>query len=187
MILLSLYLKLALGFLIAGFIFHFIGFASPFWNKYSSNHLGLWTYCSDTYRGTTCGSYSAQVAGVHAARAFEVLAVLGYIVLLILLVLYIRRTNVTMLHLSIVAAFVIVALIIIGILCWVYAKRQHEYGLHFAFAFCCIGAILTFVGGILLIRERMTITVVTRGTTSTTSGGVSATRTVTHTRVTVSR
>lgn len=187
MILLSFYMKLALGFLIAGFIFDFIGFASPFWNNYSTVHYGLWTYCSENYRGTVCNSYSANLAGVHAARAFEVLAVIGYIVLLILLVLYIRRTNVTMLHLSIVAAFVIVALIIIGILCWVYATSVHEYGLHFAFAFCCIGAILTFIGAILLIRERMTITVISRGTTSTTSGGVSATRTVTHTRVTVTR
>ncbi|OWF55419.1 lens fiber membrane intrinsic protein-like [Mizuhopecten yessoensis] len=178
MLVVPFYIKLALGFLLAGFVFHLIGFATPYWTAYDtfsgSVNNGLWTLCWDTRVGRTCNSYSANTA-ISAARAFEVLAFLMFIAIVVLLFVYLSTLRTNLQLASVICTFILVAFIVLGAI--IYASERSN--LSWSFALCIIGAILAFIAGILLIIYRM------RGVTMVTGGAATTrtTRTVTTTVV----
>ncbi|XP_069118435.1 uncharacterized protein [Argopecten irradians] len=176
MLVIPFYIKLALGFLVAGFVFHLIGFTTPYWTAYDtiygSVNRGIWTICSDNRLGHSCGSYSANTA-ISAVRAFEVLAFLMFIAIVVLLFIYLSTLRTNLQLASVVCTFILVAFIVLGAI--IYASESSN--LNWSFALCIIGAILAFIAGILLIVYRM------RGITMVTGGTATArtTRTVTTT------
>ncbi|XP_060082453.1 uncharacterized protein LOC132561771 [Ylistrum balloti] len=169
MLVVPFYIKLALGFLLAGFVFHLIGFTTPYWTVYDSIYgsvnNGLWTSCWYTRNGHSCHSYTANTT-INAVRAFEVLAFLMFIAIVVLLIIYLSTLRTNLQLASIICTFILVAFIILGAI--IYGSESSN--LHWSFALCIIGAILAFVAGILLIIYRM------RGVTMVT-GGASTTRT----------
>lgn len=170
------YIKLALGFLVTGFVVHLIGFTTPYWVS-SNVNSGLWQRCWDTYRyGHTCYSIRADSA-LNAVRAFQVLAFLMFIAVIVLLFIYLSTLRTNLQLASIICTFILVAFIIVGVI--IYAADTNN--LSWSLGLCVAGAILAFIAGILLLIYRMRgVTLVTGG-----SGTVTTRTTRTVTRVVV--
>ncbi|KAK3092752.1 hypothetical protein FSP39_006878 [Pinctada imbricata] len=176
MIVMSIYLKIALGLLIAAFVCQLIGFAAPYWNSYSYSSLGLWQACNQVQ----CYEYHAS-AKISAVRAFEVIGFIILAVVLLLLLIYIcKDANPILILISLILCFVAAGCILLGVIIW--AAGGYGSGLSWAFVLCIIAGILALIAGILLIPERRSRVIIVRGG----GGGTVQTRTTT-TTVTVSR
>ncbi|XP_021360855.1 lens fiber membrane intrinsic protein-like isoform X2 [Mizuhopecten yessoensis] len=86
--------KIAIGCALAGFVFHLIGLATPYWSSLtvaegtifeSDYHSGLWRGCV----GSVCGSISNPASWFEAAQAFAILGFLAGIAAIVLTVLYV--------------------------------------------------------------------------------------------------
>lgn len=178
MFIVSVYFKVAFALITIGLVFEVIGFASPYWFSYRGVNGGLWQTCSDSYeiryRERCLKNYATTAVG--AARAFSAIALVLFIVLVVLLLIYwCQCPRSDLILAAIIISFITAACVFIGIICWV---SDVSRSLSWAFYLCVIAGILAVIGGILLIPERRIIVI---GRT-TTGGGGTAIRTVTTTR-----
>ncbi|VDH98655.1 uncharacterized protein LOC143068275 [Mytilus galloprovincialis] len=183
MFIVSVYFKVAFALICVGLVFEVIGFASPYWqswdNRYGDTNNGLWQQCSDQYKqlrhGDRCYKYGRIDTALGAARAFSAIAVILFVVLLILLLIYWCQCPRSDLILAcIIISFITAACAFIGVICW---ASEYDHNLSWAFYLCVIAGILAVIAGILLIPERRIIVI-----GRTTTGGASTVRTVTTTR-----
>ncbi|XP_063429323.1 uncharacterized protein LOC134712099 [Mytilus trossulus] len=183
MFIVSVYFKVAFALICVGLVFEVIGFASPYWaswdsGSYGETNNGLWQRCSDKWERDgydRCNKYGGITTAVGAARAFSAIAVILFVVLLILLLIYWCQCPRSDLILAcIIISFITAACAFIGVICW---ASKNSNNLSWAFYLCVIAGILAVIGGILLIPERRIIVI-----GRTTTGGASTVRTVTTTR-----
>ncbi|CAC5425555.1 unnamed protein product [Mytilus coruscus] len=182
MFIVSVYFKVAFALICVGLVFEVIGFASPYWVSWETRsgdaNTGLWQHCSDQFEsrgGDRCYKYSRISTAVGAARAFSAIAVILFVVLLILLLIYWCQCPRSDLILAcIIISFITAACAFIGVICW---ASKFDSNLSWAFYLCVIAGILAVIAGILLIPERRIIVI-----GRTTTGGASTVRTVTTTR-----
>ncbi|XP_053382970.1 uncharacterized protein LOC123540326 isoform X7 [Mercenaria mercenaria] len=127
-----------------GFLFHLIGFASEYWQKYGRFHSGLWPNSSNL------------PSWFEATQAFETLGFIAAIVALVLIVLYIFVPQTSgkriVFILGMVACFAAAGCIILGII--IYGSKV-ETNLSWSFALCTIAGIIFGVSGILLIVDML--------------------------------
>lgn len=176
MLVMSVLLKVALGLLIGAAVCQLLGFACPYWVSWTGYNYGLWqgcgTRCAEIYGGGSMG----------AVRAFETIAFILLVIILILLLIHICASpNLQLVLASAICAFVAAGLIVLGILIFVIDKASSN--LSWAFVLCIIAAILALIGGILLIVDRRSHVIIIGGS----SGGAVRTTRTTTTTVTVAR
>ncbi|CAG2203430.1 unnamed protein product [Mytilus edulis] len=183
MFIVSVYFKVAFALICVGLVFEVIGFASPYWTSWDTRshgdtNIGLWQQCTDRYEtrtGGRCYKHGNISAALGAARAFSAIAVILFVVLLILLLIYWCQCPRSDLILAcIIISFITAACALIGVICW---ASEYDRNLSWAFYLCIIAGILAVIAGILLIPERRIIVI-----GRTTTGGASTVRTVTTTR-----
>ncbi|XP_061166775.1 uncharacterized protein LOC133175647 [Saccostrea echinata] len=152
-----------IGFILAiiAFVFHLIGFASPYWINSDSFtravHYGLWKVCGVFSSG--CADITNPADWLKASQAFAVLAFICYLAAVVCsaLKLFVLKDKKIILFAAIGAVFVGAFCALLSIV--IYAVKQGDiansnlFDYHFAFAFCIIGMLIAIASGICFILE----------------------------------
>ncbi|XP_033727180.1 lens fiber membrane intrinsic protein-like isoform X2 [Pecten maximus] len=147
--------KIALGCGIAGFLFHLVGLATPYWTSITiaggtifevDVHTGLWRGCS----GNVCGTVSNPASWLEAAQAFAILGFLAGLAAIVLAILYVFVEQLRKDIFYIVAAVgnlaaagcIFLAVVIFG--------SKITNGLSWSFGLSIVGMIFHGVAGVLM-------------------------------------
>ncbi|XP_062598715.1 uncharacterized protein LOC134260145 [Saccostrea cucullata] len=153
-----------IGFILAiiAFVFHLIGFASPFWVNADilshSIHYGLWKVCGVLTSG--CLDITNPPDWLKASQAFAILAFICFLAAVVCsaLKLFVLKDKKIILFATIGAVFVGAFCVLLSIA--IYAGKKDNltggsslFNFHFAFAFCIIGMLVAIASGICFILE----------------------------------
>ncbi|KAL5008680.1 hypothetical protein ScPMuIL_014261 [Solemya velum] len=160
MILLTLHLKLALGFVVAGLILDFIGLVTPYWaiaitTSNQEMRLGFWTH---------------EYTGIFtAAKGFSVLGFMLYVALTIVFIIYLTKGMPQMILTSLILAFVTAGVVILGCIFWASGIGNYNASLSWSFFMCAIAGILAAAAGGCITSARNASMLVVSGTSSSTT------------------
>ncbi|XP_069137670.1 uncharacterized protein [Argopecten irradians] len=158
----SLWVRFALVFIIIGFIFETVGFATATWmfnNTNGETKIGLWI--SQTCSGSVCtddevpSSYKDDK--YRATQAIEILAFILYLVAPFLIGTFVfveSSRGQKLVIVCMVVCFVIGGLLGIGLIVWmVYVQTQAAFTPGYSMGLTIVGGVLAVFAGLLFIPE----------------------------------